>query len=90
MLLKARGPRGRSEAGSPTGEAEIVLLLLLLESEGAGDGVDGGLGMALSSVSSPRMLWMEKDFALEANGVEGAEVDEEAAGGTENGGDGMA
>ena len=49
-----------------------MLLLLLLESEGAGEGVEGGVEMVLSSSSSsfsPRMLWIEKDFFLEDGGL---------------------
>jgi hypothetical protein len=46
-----------------------VQLLLLLASEGAGEGVEGGVAVvAVSSSSRPRMLWMEKDFLLQGSG----------------------
>ncbi len=60
---------GPCKAASRSGEAAIVLLLLLA-SEGAGEGVEGGVvETALSPSSSrPRMLWMEKDFFLPGSG----------------------
>ena len=48
----------------------MLRLLWLLVSEGAGEGVEGGVvETALSPSSSrPRMLWMEKDFFLLGSG----------------------
>ncbi len=72
------GGRGKGNGKGPeaicsrSGEAAMVLrlLLLLLASEGAGEGVEGGVAeTALSPSSSrPRMLWMEKDFFLQGSG----------------------
>jgi hypothetical protein len=70
------GGRGKGNGNGPeavirSGEAAMVLrLLLLLASEGAGEGVEGGVVEATLSPSSsrPRMLWMEKDFFLPGSG----------------------
>ncbi len=68
------GGRGKGNGKGPEAlcsrSGEAAMLLLLLASEGAGEGVEGGVvETALSPSSSrPRMLWMEKDFFLPGSG----------------------